>query len=245
MIPYYADIFEIIRMNSVSYIVSKHKNANLNQVIKDGQAQNDEIYKNERGNLRTLILMRLAVNAMWIANSVVILVLLCYQRDQNGNYVDCFAVDGIARPYMIKTSNDFYKKQYLITDERRNKNPNSPDRNPLTEDPEYRKMINDDHFVLSRNSHVFNYSLFMEILIFISTVNHLFLIFRDLGVLFNDKKYDQGNAIGSKLKKRACCRIIFYLQTFFIYLTLFEPIIIILESLQVLGFEGSLCSGLY
>ena len=61
----------------------------------------------------------------------------------------------------------------------------------------------------------------MKLLNFFSALNHLFLIFKDLGILFNDKKYDQGNEIGSKLKKRACCRYIFFLRTFFSYLTLF------------------------
>lgn len=79
-------------MNSVSYIVSKEKNANLNQVVKEGQAKNDEIYKNERGHLTTLLFMRIAINAMWIANSVVIMILLQNQKDEDGNIVDCFAV---------------------------------------------------------------------------------------------------------------------------------------------------------
>ena len=71
----------------------------------------------------------------------------------------------------------------------------------------------------------------MEILNFFSAMNHLFLIFRDLGILFNDKKYDQGNEIGSKLKKRSCCRLIYFMRSFFSFLTHFEPIIIILESM--------------
>ena len=90
--------------------------------------------------------MRLAVNAMWIANSVVILFLLCYQTDENGNYVDCFAVEGIARPYMIKTSNVLTKKQFVVFDERRTKNTRAPDSNPVTDDQEFKKMMNEYHY---------------------------------------------------------------------------------------------------
>ena len=52
--------------------------------------------------------MRMAVNAMWIANSVIIMILLANQKDEDGNLVDCFAVEGIARPYMVNTSWELY-----------------------------------------------------------------------------------------------------------------------------------------
>ena len=69
-----------------------------------GQENKDKIYKNQQGLLNYLIISRIIFNVIWVVNSCIIMYLISIQRGHNGQPVNCFAVSGIPKPYMLNST---------------------------------------------------------------------------------------------------------------------------------------------
>ena len=67
--------------------------------------------------MRNALISRVAVNALWIVNSVIIMVLIANQKNQRGESVDCFAISGIPIPFMVKSTWDLWISKSRFIDE--------------------------------------------------------------------------------------------------------------------------------
>lgn len=66
--------------------------------------------------MRNALISRVAVNALWIANSIIIIDLIANQKNAEGESVDCFAISGIPMPFMVESTWDLLVAKHQFVD---------------------------------------------------------------------------------------------------------------------------------
>lgn len=75
---------------------------------------------------------------------------------------------------------------------------------------------------------------------------HMSLLISDLKILFNTKKYNFGDIkVNSKVKSSCWFKFLMFVNQIVKLMVVCEPLMILVESFTVLGFQGSLCRGEY
>lgn len=165
--------------------------------------------------MRNALISRVAVNTLWIANSIIIMDLIANQKNTKGEIVDCFAISGIPIPFMVRSTwNLLVSKAEFIDD------------GYLDIKPEYEQGT--ENFVVEEV--ITNFSMLQQSLCLFTALIHLFLILGDLLVLLNNKKYEKGIEVGRKLRNKSYFKVLFCIKSFLQSMTYVEPLIILYET---------------
>lgn len=180
------------------------------------------------------MMMRMAVNFIWLANTFYICYTV-YNQKVDGELHDCVPLTGYTRPIMVPTNYLLWLPRDTINKEL--------DINP---DSDYYNSL----FDIELKKYVYSFSAVLCSLCLLSLIAHSWLLLADLVFVLDQRKYIETDDINIgqnlKLKKKGCRSSIFNCFSKSIkILPVVEPAVIITETIQVIGFRGSVCRGSY